>query len=214
MNTNPNTKRILCYGDSNTWGVIPGTQKRHPADTRWTGILQKKLGDEYEILEEGLNGRTTAIDDDQKKGRNGLTYLRPCLETNNPFQLIILMLGTNDMKERYNQSPTDIANNLRKLLDEIFEFEKERSESDFHILVISPPEINELVPGVSEKYKFAGKKSKQLSMLYADIAKEYKFSFLDASKIVSPSEIDGYHLDEISHQKLAQSIFKQIQDLI
>ena len=51
--------RILCYGDSNTWGYIPLTEKRYPPEVRWTGRLQRLLGPDYQVLEDGLSGRTT-----------------------------------------------------------------------------------------------------------------------------------------------------------
>lgn len=105
MNTNVNAKRVLCFGDSNTWGYIPASGKRHPVGIRWTTLLQEKLGSDFEVIEEGLNSRTTDMNDPKHVGKNGLAYLRPCLETHDPIDLIILMLGTNDMKERFNREP-------------------------------------------------------------------------------------------------------------
>ena len=97
MNTGPNAIKVLCYGDSNTWGRDPhGKGIRYPVNVRWTGLLQSKLGHDYDIIEEGLGGRTTVIDDPKREGRNGKTYLRPCLETHSPIDVITLMLGTND----------------------------------------------------------------------------------------------------------------------
>ena len=96
-------KRILCYGDSNTWGYDPATQERFDRATRWTGVLRTTLGDGYEILEEGLNGRTTVWDDPIEGYKNGHTYLVPCLETHRPVDLVVLMLGTNDLKKRFRR---------------------------------------------------------------------------------------------------------------
>ncbi len=214
MNLNPTSKKILCYGDSNTWGVIPGTKDRFPVDKRWTGLLQTKLGDSFEVIEEGLNGRTTNIDDEGKKGRNGLTYLRPCLETNNPFDFMTLMLGTNDLKERYNQTPEQITGNTESLIKEILLFRSERSDKEFKILLISPPIIDESVEGVEEKYKQAQHKSEQIGSLYRELALKYDLFFLDAAKIVKPSKVDGYHLDANSHQKLAEAVYFEIRENI
>ena len=91
-------KRILCYGDSNTWGNIPADGRRYPADVRWTGVAAKLLGDGYSIIEEGLNGRTTSFDDyyvDCRNGRKGLGY---ALCAHAPIDLIVVSLGTNDLK--------------------------------------------------------------------------------------------------------------------
>ena len=91
-------KRILCYGDSNTWGYIAGSGKRYPHDVRWTGVVQRELGEGYQVLEEGLVGRTTVFDNPFAPWRNGIDYLMPCLITHKPIDLIIVMLGSNDLR--------------------------------------------------------------------------------------------------------------------
>lgn len=91
-------RHILCYGDSNTWGYTPGTGERHAPDVRWTGVLRRLLGEGWEVLEEGMNGRTTVFDNPMSQGRNGSAYLLTCLETHKPLDLVILMLGTNDLR--------------------------------------------------------------------------------------------------------------------
>ena len=108
-------KRILCYGDSNTWGYDPVTGDRFDAHTRWTRILAKALGAGYEIIEEGLNGRTTVWDDPIEGDKNGKTYLMPCLATHRPLDLVILMLGTNDLKHRFSLTAFDIAEGAKVL---------------------------------------------------------------------------------------------------
>jgi len=102
-------RRILCYGDSNTWGCIPISAARYGEDIRWPGVLAGLLGAEYRIIEEGLNGRTTVFDDPLQEGRNGKTYLLPCLLSHRPLDVVVLMLGTNDMKQRYGLPAEDIA---------------------------------------------------------------------------------------------------------
>ena len=98
-------RNILCYGDSNTWGFVPiifdyetNYMARYSFDKRWTGILQKELGNNYRIIEEGLNGRTTNIDYPDVKGRSGTSYLNPCLYSHAPLDLVIIQLGVNDLK--------------------------------------------------------------------------------------------------------------------
>ena len=95
-------KTILCYGDSNTWGYNPATTERSSRDERWTGILRRELDDGYLVIEEGLNGRTTVWDDPIEGYKNGKEYLIPCLETHKPLDLVIIMLGTNDLKVRFS----------------------------------------------------------------------------------------------------------------
>jgi lysophospholipase L1-like esterase len=110
---------ILCYGDSNTWGYTPGTGKRYERHERWTGVLQQSLGNSAIVIEEGLNGRTTVLDDPTKPFRNGKDYLIPCLDSHAPLDLVILMLGTNDLKHRFGMSALDIGRNVATLLDMI-----------------------------------------------------------------------------------------------
>ena len=105
-------KTILCYGDSNTWGYDPSSQQRFGPEERWTGVLQKELGMEYRIIEEGLNGRTTVWDDPIEGFKNGMSYLIPCIESHKPFDLITIMLGTNDLKIRFSVSAYDIAESV------------------------------------------------------------------------------------------------------
>src|SRR6478672_7408743 len=109
MTTNPDAKRILCFGDSNTWGRIPHVPGRYPVNVRWTGRLQKLLGDNFEIIEEGLGSRTTDLNYAKKPGRNGRAYLTPCLDSHNPLDVVVIMLGTNDAKIEFNRNAQDIA---------------------------------------------------------------------------------------------------------
>ncbi len=100
---------VLCYGDSNTWGADPAGGGRFSRDERWPGVLQKSLGDEYHIIEEGLGGRTTVWEDPIEGHKNGKEYLIPCLATHAPLDLVIIMLGTNDLKKRFSVSAQDVA---------------------------------------------------------------------------------------------------------
>ena len=107
-------KTIVCFGDSNTYGRDPVTRGRLDKKTRWPGVLQNTLGEEYEVIEEGLNGRTTVWDDPVRGGpkRNGSLYLLPCLESHTPIDLLVIMLGTNDLKARFSVTPYDIAESM------------------------------------------------------------------------------------------------------
>ena len=104
---------ILCYGDSNTYGYNPVNGLRYPKDVRWTGVLQKMLGEEYEVIEEGCNGRTTVFEDAKEPWKAGLGYLRPCLNTHKPIDFVIMMLGSNDLKRMFHASAQEIADGRR-----------------------------------------------------------------------------------------------------
>ena len=115
-------KTILCYGDSNTYGLKSDLVSRYPRNVRWTGILQEKLGSEYYVIEEGLGGRTTVWDDPVEDYKNGKKYLLPCLDSHKPLDLVIIMLGTNDLKSRFSVTPFDIGASMENLVKTIIKW--------------------------------------------------------------------------------------------
>ena len=138
--------RILCYGDSNTWGYISGSNHERYIEERWPRVLQESLDEKYEIIEEGLNSRTLISNDPRpgKKGKNGFEYLIPCLDTHDPIDLVILMLGTNELKYSYNKTPEEIG----KILEEYFVKTILNRKSQFtekypKLLIVTPPLVNE-----------------------------------------------------------------------
>jgi hypothetical protein len=102
-------RTVLCYGDSNTWGYEPATGNRFPEDVRWPGVLARELGNGFRVIEEALNGRTTVREDPVEEYKNGKDYLRPCLESHRPLDLVIIALGVNDLKARFFASASDAA---------------------------------------------------------------------------------------------------------
>jgi lysophospholipase L1-like esterase len=119
--TDPTAKTILCYGDSNTHGIPSNDEDdvRLPADVRWTGRLQLLLGEGYDVIEEGLSGRTTNVDYDDRPGANGRPYFAPCLQTHHPLDVVVIMLGTNDLKLQFDRPATAIADALSGYIDDI-----------------------------------------------------------------------------------------------
>ena len=146
-------KQILCFGDSNTWGLIPKTNKRYAWGVRWTSILNDTLNaglngidneerEQYRVIEEGLCGRTTVFDDPLRDGRNGVKILPTILETHNPVDIVIIMLGTNDCKTVYNASAEFIGQGVKRLIGQVKSY-----IPDSKILLISPIQLGE---GVEE----------------------------------------------------------------
>lgn len=210
-------KRILCYGDSNTWGYIPGTGARHEPDVRWTGVAQRMLGNEYVLLEEGMNGRTTVYDNPMNFVRNGSTYLLPCLLSQKPLDLAILMLGTNDLRWTNAHGAADGARALIKqirlynhLEDAIPIFNGEP-----RILLVSPirmhPILKERENPIERRYP---EESERFSRLYEAVANETGVDFLDAALYATPSPVDGVHMDAASHASLAKAIAEKIRSLV
>ncbi len=201
-------KEILCFGDSNTYGLVPGTCKRYSYDIRWTGILADRLGRDYHIVEEGLCGRTTIFDDKDRPARNGSELLPTLLESYMPLDLVIIMLGTNDCKSYYNASATDIGDGVIKLIEQIRHF-----DNDTEILIISPIHLGADVwkDGYDPEFSKASVNvSKQLKSVYKDIAKRYGTDFLAASDYAVAGKADNEHMDEKGHRNLAAAIYDKI----
>lgn len=213
MNTSDNVKKVLCFGDSNTWGFIPKTGERYSPKVRWTGLLQDRLGDDFEVIEEGLNARTTDIDDPKNIGKNGLKYLIPCLQTHNPLDIVVLFLGTNDLKERFNRQPKQVASGINKLIDTILEFSFSSTYHTPHLVLICPSIVDESVDGVKEKYLGAERKSKELPKLYSKIAKDRNLHYINLQEHLSPSKSDGYHFDKTAHSKVCDLLHDMIKIL-
>ncbi len=213
MNVNVK-KRILCFGDSNTWGDPPNGVGRYPTSVRWTGLLQEKLGEDYEVIEEGLCGRTTVLDDPKEVGRNGKTYLKPCLETHNPIDLVILMLGTNDLKERFDQSAKQIAENNEELIKIVKQYGLNVDGSSPIILLISPAWVDENSEIPMEGMQGAEAKSKQFGKFYQGVAERQGCEFLDISLFVQPSRIDGCHFEVESHARIAEVLVEVLGKIL
>jgi len=203
-------KSILCYGDSNTWGYAPGAGERFSWDRRWPGILQQSLGNTFNIIEAGLNGRTTAFDDPAKAGCNGLTSLGPVLESCPLLDMVILMLGTNDLKYHLGVSATETAQGIERLV-EIIETHSTRATQDApQILIVSPPGIHAGSLTSGPLFRGAMKKWREFPRLFAEVAHKKGCHFLDAAQFVNPSPVDGVHLDEQGHLRLAQVITRTL----
>ncbi len=211
MNLNPAAIKILCYGDSNTWGQIPLGLGRYPADVRWTGLLQQKLGEKFEVIEEGLSGRNTRFDYPEGEGKNGLEYLLPCLETQNPIDVVIVFLGTNNLKENLNQTPAQIADSIRQLILIMKDKAWNQQKTAPKILLISPAIVDETVLTTQLEYRGAKAKSAALAAEYMKIATAENCPLLDLALLVQPSKKDGLHFEPEAHQVVAEAIFQQLQ---
>ena len=210
-------KTILCYGDSNTWGFISGSinfetmyMERYPRNKRWTGILQNKLGNDYYVIEEGLNGRTTNVDYDNLEGRNGKTLLLPLLYTHSPLDLVVIMLGINDLKKEFNRTSQDISQGMSELIKII-------NDSKYGRDMQSPPQILLVSSPVPSKENYSGDmfanaiaRARQFSTDFKDIAKCYNCFYFDAAPHIKLSEIDGIHFDENAHQIFANKLYDEI----
>jgi len=194
---------IVAFGDSNTWGYDPATQTRFPADVRWTGMMQRELGAEHVVVEEGLNGRTTVFDDPMEPFRRGADYLPPCLRSHQPIDLLVLALGANDLKSRFSATASDIGEGMERLI-EIAKAERVAPDGGSpKILVVAPPPLGKLT-GFAEAFVGGVEKSRRLAEVYRDLAERQSVGFVDAGEFIRCSDIDGPHYEAESHEILGR----------
>jgi lysophospholipase L1-like esterase len=206
-------KTMLCFGDSNTWGYDPATSGRFPRDVRWTGVLRKALGDGYLVIEEGLNGRTTVWDDPIEGYKNGKEYLIPCLETHRPVDLVIIMLGTNDLKLRFSVSAFDIANSVGVLAEVVQKSAAGPQEEAPKLLLLAPPPVGKLTD-FAEMFEGAVEKSMRFSEHYRRVADEYGCHLLDVRNVIHSSDLDGIHFEADDHRQLGIAVAAEVQAIV
>lgn len=202
-------KQLLCFGDSNTWGLIPKTNERYSWGERWTSILQEKLyNKDVRVLEEGLCGRTTVFDDAYRKNRNGLKSLPEILETSYPIDAAVIMLGTNDCKAYYKSNSYNIAKGLGLCIDELLKY-----ISPEKVLIVSPIFLGDTVWKEEFDPEFDSHSvdiAKGLFHEYKKVAQTKGTNIISASDFAKPSDVDQEHLTKEGHQLLARAIYNAI----
>ncbi|WP_428374559.1 SGNH/GDSL hydrolase family protein [Lichenicoccus sp.] len=207
-------RTILCYGDSNTHGTkplhTPGLFGRYGETERWPGRLRASLGERWRVIEEGLPGRTTLHDDPiEGRHRNGLRTLRACLESHLPLDLVVIMLGTNDLKARFAMTPEDIAASVGVLLAEVRVGTAGQDGQGPLLLVVSPVPIKE-TGCLGAMFSGGAAKSRRLAPLTRTIAERCGADFLDAGAIAQVSAVDGIHFEADQHAALAAALASRI----
>ena len=210
-------KRILCFGDSNTWGYIPeGNGARYDENTRWTQLMQKALGSDFAVIEEGHNGRTTVFFDPFEYRMAGIDYFYPCIVSQSPLDLIILMLGSNDLKARFSVTAPDIADGFDRYHAALKT--ANLHGSDPKVLLVAPAEMDPAYhhhPSFSTVFgPDADKRSKGFAEAYRKTAEKHGWSFLDAALYAKASPLDGLHLDAEAHRSLAGAITAKVRKLL
>lgn len=209
-------KHILCFGDSNTWGYDAASGGRYDDDVRWTMQLQKLLGEGYFIVEEGLSGRTTVFEDPLNEGLCGFTALVTTLMSHAPLDLMVLMLGTNDCKERFSANSANIRDGMLRLVKKARQVEAWAAQP--RILIVAPIIIDKRLytsptngPGMG-----AGcvEKSEQLPALYEQAAKDFGCDYLDCNPYVQPADKDFMHFDKESNARFASALADKLRDIL
>lgn len=209
--------KILIFGDSNTWGYVPPNGTRYPRDVRWPGVAASLLGESYEIVEDAVSGRTTIYEDPMVPKRCGIDNLGYSLCAHYPLDLVVLFIGTNDLKftdaEGFRKGLTRLidtilhAQELFHLEHPIFREEKKR------LLVVGPPRINPEIPRVRPNHPLsrAAEPSKALSGIARQTAEQFGAAFVDAAGLVFPDTTDCMHLKPEDHRILGTALAQAIR---
>lgn len=196
-------KNILCFGDSNTYGLKPDGTGRYDFSVRYTGVLQNILGSDYHIVEEGCPGRTTIFEDKIRPYKKGIDYIVPCVQSHTPLDYVVIMLGTNDCKTAYKADADKITTGLSEIINAV------KNNTTAYIIIVSPIHLGDKIGTKGYDKEFDEKSietSKKLAEKYKILASENDYGFIDASKVSVASEIDNEHLDELGHKKLGQKV--------
>ena len=215
-------KHIVCLGDSNTHGYCADPADcadggdRFNENERWTCLLQKMLGEEYLVLEEGLGGRTTVFSDPLHEGMAALDVVYPILMSHEPVDLLIIMLGTNDVKERLNMNAACVALGMDRLLNKCRAIPCWGKHAP-NILVICPPPIGEgmeSAPCGPTMGKGCIEKSRELDKYLREVVEAQGFAYFNADGIAEFNKIDYMHLTRAAHRALAEKVASVVPTLV
>lgn len=211
-------RNIMCFGDSLIWGWIPvkggAPTFRYPYDQRWTGVMAKALGSDYRVIEEGLSGRTTSVDDPNDPRLNGSSYLPAAIASHMPLDLVIVMLGTNDTKACFKRTSHEIANGMGKLIGQIITsaYGVGTSYPAPKALIIAPPRLAPMEdPWFESMFEDAHDKSSRLPQLYEALANFMKVDFLDAGRFLTTDGVDGIHFTADNNAALGAAVADKVR---
>jgi lysophospholipase L1-like esterase len=209
--------QILVYGDSLTWGIIPGTRRRLPFTQRWPAILEAgliKAGHPVRVIEDCLNGRRTVWEDPFKPGRNGLAGIEQRIEVNSPLSLLILMLGTNDFQSVHELNASHSAQGIASIVRAIRRAPIEPDMPVPTILIVAPPLSETPAGAMADKFAGAREKAHGLGAAYENVAAELSCAFFDTGGLLTASKADGVHLDADQHEILGRALVDPVRTLL
>jgi len=197
-------KKIICFGDSNTYGYNPISGTRYNENIRWTGLLKNFLNDDWDLIEEGCNNRTGIFENECGLIQTGSKYLPICLSKHSDINTIIIGLGANDLQKFYDHTEANIEKGIFGLINCIREF-----DNDIRIILMAPAKLsNEILTGVFS-FQFdedSIKQSREMSKIYKRVAEQENCELICLDDIVKVSKIDGLHFDINSHKTIAEYI--------
>ncbi len=210
-------RQILVYGDSLSWGIVPGTRRRFDFATRWPGVLEAGLvarGQPVRVLEDCLNGRRTVWDDPFKAGRRGIEGLAQRIEAHSPLDLVILILGTNDFQSMHPHNAWHSAQGIAALVRAIREAPIEPGMPVPPVLIVVPPPFDDPRGAIGPKFVGGEAKAAGLPEAYREVAFTLGCEYFDAGTVTPASTVDGVHLDAEQHRRLGQALCEVVAALL
>lgn len=215
------TKRIMCFGDSLTWGWVPVEEgvptTRYPLEVRWTGQMLAELGEGYEIIEEGLSGRTTNVDDPTDPRLNGASYLPSALASHLPLDLVIVMVGTNDTKAYFHRTPFEIAAGMSVLLGQIAGSAGgvgTAYPAPQMLLMAPPPVADRPNAWFGELFINGPTKSSELGRLYGALAEFMGVGFIDVGQLITTDGVDGIHWTPENNEVVGKAVAAKVKEIL
>ncbi|GJL66780.1 MAG: hydrolase [Nitrospirales bacterium] len=202
--------KVLCFGDSNTWGSRPGSGLRYPFRSRWPGVVQAELGQGFVIIEEGRNGRTTDLDDPGQRGCNGRRALEQCLRVHRPLDLVIIVLGTNDLKTSFDRRAEHIAQSMKTLGQMVLASCLPSRGTAPLLMLVAPPAVKGDVHR-SGLFHGADTKSAVLADHYRVVAGQLGCEWFDAGTVIQSSLVDGVHWEQEAHETLGKALAQHVR---
>ena len=208
-------KTVLAYGDSLTWGMDARNGTRHAHADQWPSVLEARLGGGARVINAGLNGRTTMFDDYAVAAdRNGARVLPTILATFDPIDLVIIMLGSNDMKTWVGGSAVAAAQGVRRLVEIIGAFPYVGAHPAPRVLILAPPKLEQLGPSAAFPL-LSPRSPESLVEIYAELARLTGAAFFDAATVASAvGGGDGVHLDAANTRAIGEALVPIVAGLL
>lgn len=208
---------VVCFGDSLTWGFNPVDKTRYGHDVRWTRLLQTELGSAFHVVEEGINGRTTVFEDPVRGDKNGLQHLAGVRKTHMPIDVLVIMLGSNDLQDRFSLSAEAIGLAMGRILFAATQPTDDVEGRAPKVLLMAPPPLGDFTDKeYSSVYSNAhgGEQSRKLAGVYERLAQDYGVAFFNTGTVISASQVDAIHFDAAPQAELAKAIAQKVRALV
>ncbi len=205
-------KKVLCFGDSNTYGFIPQSGLRYDKNTRWTGVLQSLCGSDFSIIEGGCNNRTAFVDNPAGAEQTGYKIL-PEYFTKDYFDIVVLAIGVNDLQLFFKPTLKEFEQGIEKLI----KITKDLSPNA-KIILVCPSKLD--LAGIKSgvfSFQFdeiSVEKSYHLPQIYKKLAEKHACKLVDLNEIAKVSPLDGLHFSPESHKTIAENLYKNLKQTI